>query len=422
MPRKYIRKTGGPNWTEEQLKDAVLEVVKGKKKCFKVAQETGIPRSTIQKRVKHFRKQGDFDNLNKIGGQTVFDGTQEKILATVFQLYESKLLGFTTFEARKIAYDVAVKHNLHHHFNKKEELAGKDWLRGFLSRHPQLSLKKPEHTSTSRAYGFNRQAVMEFYDILEEAVTKHNILPENIFNCDETPISTVPKGSAKVIATKGTRQVGGLVASERGEHVTAMICFSATGTYVPPLIIFPRKNYNEELLHGKPGDVIAEFYPTGYMTSEIFYKWMEHFIKFTKPSAEKNVLLLLDGHTSHTKNAPALELAKNSHVIVIVFPPHCSHKLQPVDLSFNKPLSSYMTSEAITWTRKLKKKNKNLTIKNIFDIFNPAYTKAATLLNASSGFKAAGIVPFNRNIYSDQDFSCGTILDHSRIQLVEYGK
>lgn len=137
---------------------------------------------------------------------------------------------------------------------------------------------------------------------------------------------TVPKGTAKVVAPKGKRQVGGLVSTERGERITATICFSATGVYMPPLLIYPRKNNNPIYFVDLPEGASAAFDPSGYMTKDIFLVWMQQFIDFAKPSAEKKVLLILDGHSSHTRNAPALKLAKENHVIVLVLPPHCTHK------------------------------------------------------------------------------------------------
>lgn len=114
---------------------------------------------------------------------------------------------------------------------------------------------------------------------------------------------------------------------ERGEHVTAHICFSASGEYMPPLIIFPRKNYNADFLSGMPEGASVEFYPTGYMTFESFYRWMKDFIKFVKPTAKRRILLIFDGHVTHVKNEAALQLAKDSYVICLVLPPHCTHKI-----------------------------------------------------------------------------------------------
>ena len=47
---------------------------------------------------------------------------------------------------------------------------------------------------------------------------------------------------------------------------------------------------------------------------------------------------ILDGHKTHTNNLPCIEMARKNHVIVLCIPPHCSHRMQPLDESFMNPL------------------------------------------------------------------------------------
>jgi transposase len=72
------------------------------------------------------------------------------------------------------------------------------------------------------------------------------------------------------------------------------------------------------------------------MTNENFSEFMKHFIKHAKPSAEHPALLILDNHQSHI-NLNVINFAKENHVTLLSFPPHCSHKLQPLDVSRGAP-------------------------------------------------------------------------------------
>ena len=65
------------------------------------------------------------------------------------------LFGLTTADFKKLAFDVAEKLNIEHPFNKDSKKAGRDWLSGFLRRHPELAVRHPEPTSMNRAVGFN---------------------------------------------------------------------------------------------------------------------------------------------------------------------------------------------------------------------------------------------------------------------------
>ncbi|XP_072384743.1 uncharacterized protein [Diabrotica undecimpunctata] len=153
-------------------------------------------------------------------------------------------------ELRELAFDLAERNNIVHPF--KNSKAGLDWVKRFLNRHPNLSLRKPEATSSARAMRFNKVAVKQFFDLLSNILDTHQLTGDRIYNCDETGLTVNPKGHSKVISKKGRRQVGILTSAERGQIVTAEICFSASGTYVPPMLIFPRKRMQQEFQTGLP--------------------------------------------------------------------------------------------------------------------------------------------------------------------------
>jgi len=51
---------------------------------------------------------------------------------------------------------------------------------------------------------------------------------------------------------KERRQVGCLTSRERGQLVTVVVCMNATGTFILPLFIFPRKHMKAEIMDGSP--------------------------------------------------------------------------------------------------------------------------------------------------------------------------
>jgi len=78
----------------------------------------------------------------------------------------------------------------------------------------------------------------------------------------------------------------------------------------------------------------------GYNTKETFVDIMKHFIKCTNSSKDNPTLVLLDNVDTHFSTS-VLDLAKDNGVTIFTFPPHFTHKLQPLDVGFFGPFKSY---------------------------------------------------------------------------------
>lgn len=113
-----------------------------------------------------------------------------------------------------------------------------------------------------------------------------------IFNVDEMGKTVVQHKHSKTISLKGKKQVSSLTSAELDKLVTIITCMNASGVYVPPLTIFPRKNMKAELMLGAPSGAIGECHISGWVQADIFTRWLEHFIKITKPNASDPVLLV----------------------------------------------------------------------------------------------------------------------------------
>lgn len=87
---------------------------------------------------------------------------------------------------------------------------------------------------------------------------------------------------------------------------------------------------------------------------------------------------------------------------MLAFPRHCTHRLQPLDVSFFGPLKTY--DQAVTkWLKN--HPGWVITQFQIADLFSEVYGKAATITNALGGFSSTGICPLNSDIFPDHLFS-----------------
>ena len=281
-------------------------------------------------------------------------------------------------------------------------MAGHDFVSGFLKRHPRLSLRKPESVSINRVFGLNKTSVNLYFNNLKTVLNKHNFKEHEIFNCDESGLTCVHK-PVKVLTPKGKRCVLSATSGERGQTTTIVTACSGSGVYVPPMMIFKRKRNKPELVDHAPAGTIGRCSANGWIDSDLFLEYLKHFVAYTKCSKGSPVLLILDGHKTHTKNMTTIEYARDNGVVILSLPPHTSHKLQPLDRSFFKPLKSAFNAACSTWLRK--HPGRRITIDKLGELFNTAYLKAAgTLENAVSGFKCTGIIPFNPEMLPSSEF------------------
>ncbi|XP_063895946.1 uncharacterized protein LOC135118305 [Helicoverpa armigera] len=356
-------------FTEDILREVREKIERGQSKRS-VAESLNIPESTLRKRLKAGtipRSLGRFYNI--------FTRELDESLAEHCRHLDVRFYGLTKRELGRMAYDLAEKNNLDHRFNKEKKTASKKWVENFARRH-QLSLRQPEKTSLARAAGFNRVQVQRFYDNLREVITKYGFVGRQIYNMDETGLQTVPNKLPRVYAQKGKKTVGKIVSAERGQTVTAVCCMSASGSYVAPAFIFPRKRQKPELMDGAPDDSLQLVSDSGYMNSDLFVTWLQHFVKMAKPSKNDPALIILDNHSSHL-SLSAIELARENGIVLLSLPPHTSHRMQSLDTGFFGPLKKAYATACDNW--QVSNIGRAITQFQVARIFCTAYMKVASI-------------------------------------------
>lgn len=80
------------------------------------------------------------------------------------------------------------------------------------------------------------------------------------------------------------------------------------------------------------------FMQLGWMESDVFENFFTNtFLKCI--GKERAVLLIYDGHSTHISFNLVLK-AKNENITILKLAPHCSHLLQPLDLTVFKSVKS----------------------------------------------------------------------------------
>lgn len=166
-----------------------------------------------------------------------------------------------------------------------------------------------------------------------------------------------------------------MTSTERGSLITIVFCMSAAGIFVPPMFIFPRKKLSDTVMRGAPVGSIGKPHPSGWIQAFLFTQWFQNFVENVKPTEAPPVLLILDGHYSHTKNIELIYLAEQHHVTILSLPRHCSHKVQPLDRTFMGSLKSYYSEDVRVF---LSENERMCYLYDVVELFGKAYMKCQT--------------------------------------------
>ena len=350
MPRakNKSRKIGATN--SGLMKEAVEQIIENKALIRSVSEEYAIPFITLWRYVYKYKSSEHSTDVvfkPRYNCRKVFLDAEETMLKDYFIKASKIHYGLSAKSAWELAYQFIIKVNKSSPSNwEKNKSAGKDWLSGFLKRFPELSLQKPEATSLARATSFNKTNVSSFFDKLEECLKRAPYSPSDIYNADETGCMTVQSvRNAKVIACRNEKQVGKLTSGERGALVTVLYAVNAAGNSVPPMLVFPRVKLRDHMMKSAPPDSIGVANPSGWMSGVCFTEFLRHFIKHTKCSKDRPVILILDNHDSHI-SIEIIDLFKENNGSLLTLPPHCSHKLQPLDRSVYDPFKTFYNQAA----------------------------------------------------------------------------
>lgn len=180
----------------DKMRKAVEAVTNGLNIRMAAAQ-FAVSKSALHRHLQRYKNyEGNKENLGfqrLHGYKQIFSDDEEQLLCEYLITSSQMCYGLTGKEARKLAYRYAIanKRNIPKTWTDNE-CAGEEWFKLFRIRH-NISLRTPEATSLSRATSFNRHNVDLFFSNLRAVLEKNRFNPNQIFNCDETGVTTVHK-------------------------------------------------------------------------------------------------------------------------------------------------------------------------------------------------------------------------------------
>lgn len=240
---------------------------------------------------------------------------------------------------------------------------------------------------------------------------EYDILPQNCYNTDEKGFLQGYVNKAKhVVPVKMLKQgrIKGALQTGNRTWITLIATICGDGTYLPPALIYQGQgNLQTSWLQDFEADKHNCYFastPSGFTNEDLAFDWLVNvFDKNTRKKAGHGRhwrLLWLDGHNSHL-NLKFLHWAIENRIMVAVFPPHSTHRLQPLDVSLFCPLSTRYSQQLKEWIYKTGGAI-STSQRDFFGIFWPAFIEAFSVDNIMSGWSKTGLIPFCPDVVLNQ--------------------
>ncbi|XP_042578769.1 tigger transposable element-derived protein 6-like [Cyprinus carpio] len=372
-------------YSKEKLNEAVEEVKAGAS-LRETAKKFGIPHTTLQ----DYKKNKYVHNPHPNSALT--PGEEEVLLSFIFWMADH---GFpvTRSLVKALAVGIIKESGRSETTTVNLEKGPSDvWWSRFKARHPELASRTADSLDRARVHGATPEAIEAFFRLHEALYEKHNLeyKPHLIYNCDETGFGDKPRSREKVLCQTGRKHVYQQQQTTR-EHITVHCCVNAAGDSIPPFIIYPGCLPSNAYRLDGPPNALYVIQEKGYMDSELFLKWLHHFIRYAPE--ERPLILIMDQHETHVSKE-VIMFCREKNIEILCLPAHTTHILQPLDIAVFNPLKTAFSTMAsrmglVRGDIVVGKKQFSALLKHV-------YPTAVTAQNIKAGFRKAGIFPLSR--------------------------
>ncbi|KAJ8934666.1 hypothetical protein NQ314_013232 [Rhamnusium bicolor] len=119
-------------------------------------------------------------------------------------------------------------------------------------------------------------------------------------------------------------------------------------------------------------------------------------------SCDNKVLLIVDNHETHI-SLNAINYCRDNGIVMLSFPPHCTHRMQPLDIGVYGPFKNRCKSSFNDYI--LGHPGKAINIYNVAQLTAQPYLLSFTPLNITKAFTKSGFWPINSLACNDSHFT-----------------
>ena len=228
---------------------------------------------------------------------------------------------------------------------------------------------------------------------------------ENIYNWDEKGFLIGLAHALKRIMTQEAYDQFRIRAAKQDgswEFISLLATICADGTKVPPALIYQgvsrdlQDSWVDELTD--KDEAFFASLKNGWSNNEFGLNYLKDiFDPYTRAKAGRGrMLLIVDGHSSHV-NIAFIDMCDRLRILVMILPPHSTHRLQPLDVGLFQPLATAYSNEL----NSLMHKGESFVImtKRMFQpMFKRAQEASFIPKNIESAWRKTRIWPFQPSV------------------------
>lgn len=232
----------------------------------------------------------------------------------------------------------------------------KDWAKSLLTRMGMVKRK----VSSKAKIDVERFAIIKEAFLLDvkNVVELDEIPPQLIINWDQTAIYYVPVGSW-TMELEGAKRVE-IAGKDDKRQITAVFAGSMAGDFLPIQLVYkgktPRCLPNVESV---PEGWHLTYSPSHWSNEQTMRDYIQKIvvpyiekIRQTSKVADNYPALLLFDNFKAQCTQELLTLLDDNFINVLLIPPNCTDRLQPMDISVNKPAKDFLRGEFKSWYAK----------------------------------------------------------------------
>lgn len=231
---------------------------------------------------------------------------------------------------------------------------------------------------------------------------EHHYGPSQMYNMDESGFAVGTSQTSRALVNVRDKTSWKKIQG-RQEWITAIEVVGAAGVVGPPLLTFKSKHLSTAWVpdHAPP-DWSFTTSKRGWTSDSHGYQWLTEVFQLWSrrrlPNPTARRMLVTDGHSSHVTGRVISSCMQNA-IDLCIMPPHCSHVLQPLDVSVFAPPKRALGKEAdkvagldssriarVQWT----------------EMYIRAYKSAFSMSNICGGWCATGLHPLYPDVVLDK--------------------